>query len=641
MRFLGKKYLPGLLLALIFILSLPLPAGEDDGRDDAKGLYLYPYEVIRPEEISLLDTATRLKIAPDSGIAIPYNPAEPGEGEGDKDLGTKINEADGLLRRYYSQFLNEKRIWEDKNRGSKFSTKNEQNEVRLLIDAFMNTKAETEIIRDSEIVYNLHKRLAELYDQKKDIQQAIRHYTTALRYRDLSHTEDRFLDEQSWKEVLEPNGIQARQNHKLAFDRRRKAIEEVEDAKRIIHKLGSDFSLNKISYRAYQEEKKSKELDLTRKKNLLEDAEKSYQASLEQNYEPFRKLKSREDAENFYRLAQLVRKSEDANKERLKIVNKSTLVGRGIFILFDYKRNTDFFAYEYLLEKSYRIDPSFPEAIYEVAKQFKIDGKKIKSIDYFEKYIALKLAENQDPSDEDKETLADTYLNLAILNSDIKRKVIAADYYEKFFTTTQDASKKQAIVYELGRFYEKIIGDLDKSKTYYEQWLNDNPQGSQEKVAIANYGISLAHKRDKRIDREEEKLLLAYEQNKSLDDKISSSKAAITKLERDILRYKKELLLTTQDDALAQFRILNIQLDDLKIELDRLLTQSKSIPQSRILLRLAEIQETKRDFESAKKFYRELVESGNEVEANFSLKSIERVEKTQSDGFLRPAEKLY
>lgn len=635
------KRLKFLFLIMIIFGNHSIFSGEDDGRDDAKGLYLYPYEVIKAEEMNLLDTETRLKIEPDSGLAIPFDPATPGEGEGEKDLDTKIAEADGLLRRYYSQFLNEKRIWEDKNRGSKFSTKNEQNEVRLLVDTFMNTKAETQMIRDSEIVYSLHRRLADLHEQNKNNVQAIRHYTTALRYRNLSHTEVRFLEEASWNELIIPADKQARENHKIAYDRRNKSLEDVEAAKKTIHKLGSDFSLNKITYRAYQEEKKSKELDLTRKKAILDEAEKNYQASLEQNYEPYRKKKSREDAENYYKLAQLVRKLEDTNKERLKIVNKSTLIGRGIFILFDYKRNTDFFAYEYLLEKSYRMDPTFPEAILEVAKQFKIDGKKLKSIDYFGKFIELKLAEGQNLSDTDTEVLADAYLNLAILNSDIKRKVIAADFYEKFFATTQDSNKKKAILYELGRFYEKIIGDLDKAKSYYEQWLQINPSGSEEKVAIAQYGISLAHKRDKRMEREEASLMLAYEQQKSLEEKISQAKDSITKLERDILKYKKDLLLTTKDDSLTQFRILNIQLDDLNIELDQLNSKSKTVPRSRVLLRLAEIQESKRDFEAAKTFYRELVESGNEVEANFSLKSLQRVEKTQSDGIIRPHDKLY
>jgi hypothetical protein len=636
-----RKSQKGFFCLLFSIAIFPSIAGEQDSRDDAKGLYLVPSEVIRVEELQILDSETRLKINPDSGIAFPFDPASPGEGQGAKDVDLQIVEAEGLLRRYYSQFLNEKRIWEDKNRGSKYSTKNEQNEVRLLIDELLLTKTETQLIRDSEIIYSLHKRLGDLYNEKKNSSQSIRHYTSALRYRDLSHTEDRFLEENSWKEVLNSNSLQARKNHKIALENKIQSQESYDSAKRMIHKLGSDFALNKINFLNYQEEKKSKELEVTRKKQELDDSIRRYDESYLSNYQVFQKSKSREDAELYYKLAVLVRQSEESNKERLKIVNKSSLVGRGIFILFDYKRNTDFYAYEYLLEKAYKVDPNYPEVMLEVAKQFKIDGKKLKAIDYFEKYTKAQLTKGDGLTSDETETLADCYLNLAILNSDLKRKVIAANYYELFQNTTKDEEKKKSIVFELGRFYEKIIGDLDKAKYYYENWLASPKEGMEEKEATSHYGISLFYRRERRDDQEEKNLLIAYEKSRLMQEEITNKEKAITKLERDILKFKKDLLLTTQDDSLAQFRILNIQLEDLMMEKDKQISRQKTIPTSRIILRLAELNENKKDFVKAKEFYQELVETGNEVESNFSLKSLRRVEKTQEDGIIRERDRLY
>lgn len=631
----------GFVTLLFFLTIHPTFAGEQDSRDDGKGLYLVPSEVIRVDEIQILDSEIRLKTDPDSGIAIPFDATAPGEGQGAKDIDLQIVEAEGLLKRYYSQFLNEKRIWEDKNRGSKYSTKNEQNEVRLLIDELLLTKSETQLIRDSEIIYSLHKRLGNLYNEKKNSTQAIRHYTSALRYRDLSHTEDRFLEENSWKEVLNSNSLQARKNHKIALENKIQSQESYDSAKRMIHKLGSDFALNKIAFLTYQEEKKSKELEVTKRKQDLDDSIKRYDESIITNYLKFKKSKSREDAELYYKLAVLVRQSEDSNKERLKIINKSSLVGRGIFILFDYKRNTDFYAYEYLLEKAYKVDPSYPEIMLEVARQFKLDGKKLKAIDYFEKYTKVQLEKESRLTLDEVEILADCYLNLAILNSDLKRKVIAANYYELFQNTTKDEEKKKSIVFELGRFYEKIIGDLDKAKYYYENWLSSPRQGMEEKEASSHFGISLFYRREKRDELEEKSLLIAYEKSRLMQEEIAQKEKAITFLERDILKFKKDLLLTTQDDSLAQFRILNIQLEDLMMEKDKQISRQKTIPTSRIILRLAELNENKRDFIKAKEFYQELVETGNEVESNFSLKSLRRVEKTQEDGIIRERDRLY
>lgn len=628
------------VFCFILILGIsPLLAGEDDERLDSKALYLFPHEVIRKEEIQILDSDIRLQIDPDSGIAKPYEPTqenvqgdleettpEPTQEptiettmepdipleEGPKSLDTKIQETEGLLRRYYSQFLSEKRIWEDKNRGSKYSPKMEQNEVRLLMLELQSRLTESKLVRDSEIIYYLHKRLGDLYLERESYPEALRHFVAAYRYRNLSHTEDYFLKEDTWKEVLNEDFLQKRQSHKSIKAAYEAQIEKYEETKRKIHRLGSDYARGLITLNEFTDSKKNLEVDLENEKRILELRKSEYEESLQLNYEPYRKSKSREDAENLFKMANLVRMVEDKNKERLKVINKTSFAGRGIFVLFDYKRNTGFPAYEYLLEQSYKLDPTYAPAIQEIAKQLKLDGQKLKAIDFYKKYVEL-VEGTQEPNE-----LADAYLNLAILNSDIKRKVIAAEYYEKYLAVSPEPEK---IYYELGRFFEVEIGDLEKSYGYYSKWLELELENKKQK-AFAYYGVSLYFKKLKKFEKEEESLLQAYEQIKNIQEELDSVNKSIVDLEREINRFKRELLLTTNDDSLAQYRILQLRMEDLKLEKDKIVTEYQSIPKSRIVRRLAELAETKKEYPKAIEYYTELVNLGNEVEAQIGLKKI-------------------
>jgi hypothetical protein len=665
----GKRI--GMILFISLVLLGPeTQAGEDDSRNDSGGLYLYPHEAIRKEELQILDSETRLELDDATGIAAPWSEenvdpndgvAEPGvSGEiqpdptgpdedsnadsdedsnsetGPKSLDRQIREAEGLLKRYYSQFLSEKRIWEDKNRGSQYGSRSDQNEVRLLLDEMKHKWTESNLVRDSEIIHFLHKRLGRLYTEKEQIDAAIRHYRAAIRYRNFTNTETAFLNQNVWKEVLRDSDLEKRQVHlqtKLDWE---KAREEELEAKREIDRLGSEFAKGKIQRSDYLERKKSLEVVYDTKKSQTKEKESIYQDSIQKNFEPVKKEKAREDAEMVYNLSKLIKKVEDQNKERLKIINKSAFAGRGIFVLFDYKRNTDFFATEYFLELAYKLDPEFRPVLRDISAQYKLDGRKEKAIDFYQKYIQLMEREfGSDLPEEEKEAAAEVYLNLAILNADLKRTVIAAKFYDKYLELSLDDEKKTSLFYELGRFYEKHIGNPEVSAEYYDRWLGSEPENQIEKESIAHYGISLKHKKTQKTKEEEGRLLLAYDKFSQMKRKLEDKERELIELERDINRFKRELLLTTQDDALAEFRLLQLRYDDEKLERDQIKARYSIIPASRILFRLGELREKQRDFEKSKEYYREIIDLGSEYEVKQALGAIRRVEKTQSDGFIR------
>lgn len=67
-----------------------------------------------------------------------------------------------------------------------------------------------------------------------------------------------------------------------------------------------------------------------------------YDESVNLRYLKYLNQRKQVESNDLYAFANVVKKLEDDNKERLKIVNKLGTAGKGIYVLFDYKRNTDF-----------------------------------------------------------------------------------------------------------------------------------------------------------------------------------------------------------------------------------------------------------------------------------------------------------
>lgn len=105
-------------------------------------------------------------------------------------------------------------------------------------------------------------------------------------------------------------------------------------------------------------------------------AKQKYDESVNIRYLTYLNKRKQVESNELYAFANVVRKLEDDNKERLKIVNKLGTAGKGIYVLFDYKRNTDFFAYELILERAYRLWNENPLVLTDIAEQYRQDGKK-------------------------------------------------------------------------------------------------------------------------------------------------------------------------------------------------------------------------------------------------------------------------
>ncbi|MCZ8155318.1 MAG: hypothetical protein O9264_04300 [Leptospira sp.] len=632
-------------------------AGEEDRRNALKDLYLEPLQIISAEEIQQLDSEKRIPIDLDSGIAFKEEPktpdpnviptAEPAKIEevGPKSPETKIAEVEGLLKRYYSQFIEEKRIWEDRERGNIYNSRSDQNDVRLLLWQNTHKLAETFIVRDSPVLYELHLRAARLYAELNKTAPSLRHFIAAFRYHPLDQTEAMYRNGEWQKEDYASNWKTQSQEHTQIYQNKLNAEKELKNSQDNLHLVLAKLAKENTPLSQIQaEEKRLIEVVKTNEK-LLKDAETKFQSSLTERYQKYLTERQKQDSLALYEMANVVKKVEDDTKERLKIINKLGTAGKGIYVLFDYKRNVDFFAYELILEKAYSVWPENPSVIFDVAEQYRLDSQKAKALDFYEKYVNL-LSKQESLNEDQTQKVITAYLRLATLNADIKRKVIAGGFYEKYFQISLDTKDKTRVSFEMGVFFATQLGDLQKSSTYFAYWLDRNSKdwnaalseetGFEDLEAVAFYHLSRLDKQNRKTEAERGKLNLAYNQWKNIDKDMLGEEKLLVELKRQKQLIKKDLLITTEDDALSKYRLLDIKIEDKEARLRVLRTKLDRIPILKIIYRLAVIAEGDRDFEKAKTYYSSVIELGGETEIQAAIKEKKRVEKILATGVVLP-----
>ncbi len=646
---------------LIFQKSFFLEAGEEDRRYALRDLYLNPLQVISPEEIRQLDTDKRLPIDEDSGIAFketppatvdPAVPADPTTTQtpptndaGPKTNEIKIREAEGLLKRYYSQFIEEKRIWEDRERGNIYNSRSDQNDVRLLLWRNTHKDSETFIVRDSPVLFDLHIRAAKLYAESNKTAPSLRHYLAAFRYHPLDLTEEMYRNGEWQKEDFKGQWLNEAKEHQATYEKLIEAEKKLKESRDNKHLNLANLAKNNTNLTEIKREENRLDQVIKNEEQNLKIAQKRYEESTSLRYQKYLSDRQKSDSQHLYNMANVVKKIEDDNKERLKIINKLGTAGKGIYVLFDYKRNVDFFAYELILEKAYSQWPDNPSVIYDIAEQYRQDSQKAKAIDFFEKYVNLLLKEKT-LDDSQKQKLIYTYLRIATLNADIKRKVIASGYYEKFFTTSPDTKEKTRISFEMGMFFANHIGDLNKSADYFTYWLERNSKdwnpSLTENVAredlegVAFFYLSKLDKQNRKMEAERNKLNLSYVKWKNIDAEMVDAEKLLADLKSQKQKIKKDLLITTDDDALSKYRLLDLKIEDQEARLRVVRTKLDRIPILKVLYRLAVLSELDRDFVKANEFYDSVIHLGGETEIAAAVKEKKRVQRILDTGIIYP-----
>nr|WP_246834225.1 hypothetical protein [Leptospira bourretii] len=660
------SFVTGFLFFVLLVCFVPrdVSAGEEDRRNPLSGLYLSPLQVISTEEIQTLDSEKRIPIDEDSGIALREEPkaldpnaqdvpvvpggdtpVEASVESGPKNLETKIREAEGLLKRYYSQFIEEKRIWEDREKGNVYNSRTEMNDIRLLLWQSTHKNSETYIVRDSPVLYNLHIKLARLYVESEKFAPALRHYLAAFRYHPLEMTEEGFRNGEWQKEDILGYDASSAKEHDRLFNEWKQAEQKLKKTKDEIHIKESNWIREGKNLADLIPQSKVWKEDVRIAEENRKSTKQKYDESVNLRYLKYLNQRKQVESNDLYAFANVVKKLEDDNKERLKIVNKLGTAGKGIYVLFDYKRNTDFFAYELLLERAYRLWNENPLVLTDIAEQYRQDGKKERAADFYEKGLG-ELLKKQNPSEEEKERIIKSNLRLATINADLKRNIIAGLYYDKYFNLSPDSPDKTRVSYEIGVFFNSQIGDPDRAAPFLEYWLERNSKdwnpaldvetGLTELESIAYYYLSKKDKKHKRNEQERNKLNISFTQWKKLDQKLIIAEKELKDLVEKKQNLKKDLMVTTLDDILSQYRLMDLKIEDQEAVIRVLETKRKKIPLIKILFRLGVLAEESRDFVKAKEHYEQIIKEGGETEIRVALKELERVKRILETGNILP-----
>ncbi|EQA37278.1 hypothetical protein LEP1GSC047_4060 [Leptospira inadai serovar Lyme str. 10] len=630
MNFLRLK--TGALLLVCIGSAGLLLADEQDQRLDPAGIYKLPHEVIPPDDIAKLKET----------LANPPEGADP------------IALIRAPLDRYYAQFVDPKRTEEERRLGKIFTEKTDRNTLRLLILKMVNKLADGFVLRESPILFELHSLLAHEYAKKKQNFKALEEASTALRYRDFAHTEESFSKESRLRELYDTAEIEKARGHGRIAKELSQAGIDWNKAKDKVHVLeaanvrGKEllFEENRPKRKIDPKDMADARQNVKLAEERLKQADASYKDSFEKNYYPFFKRKSREDASAVFDLAKYVKEAENENKERLKVVNKTSVSGQGIFVLFDYKRNTDYFGYAGLLEIAFRLDPEYSPVVLNLAQELRSAGKKSKALDFYLKYLTLALKENKTDAE-----MAQTYREIASLHTELKQYVLAAEYYEKYYQAEPDPKRKGLYAFELGNFFETKIGNLEKGAFYYSDWLEGRAKeteteselsfpDSQERFrmeTLAHLGISRLYRYQKKPVKEKAELLKAIDSYTKLRENLAKEDRKYSEGKKELLAIKKGLLERTNDQDMAQYRLKSLELEETKERMDVVRTKLDTSPGTKAMQRVSILFEFDKDFAGAKKFNEEILKTGTQTEMNLALRNIERINRILEDGIPRDA----
>ncbi|WP_004472214.1 hypothetical protein [Leptospira santarosai] len=618
-------------LCLVLVGSFSIYPDEQDRRYDSKNLYDPPSVKITEQDLNDLRRAIQ---------------------DPSKDA---VSEIQKVLDRYYSQFIDSRRIEEEKRLGKIFDEKTNRNTIRLLILNMFSKLAPSGMMRDSPILFELHVLLSKEYEKKKQNAKAIESALAAIRYRDFSHTEEEFLDPRRLAEIFDPVERQAALSHRKSVENLEKSKKDLKNSRDFFHLFEANSIRGKetkiteqdSSGRTFERTLSVSELSAFKEKivlfeNDLKNKEKEYNDSRSDSYENFRKKKSREDADLVYYLARLVKQAESENKERLKVLNHFGAAGTGIFVLFDYKRNTDFYATAALWELTTKLDPTMKEPVLDLAKELKASGKKAKAIDFYKRYLELSLVER---TEENK--LAEIYFAIASLYTELKQNVLASSFYELYYKAESDSKKKSSFAYELGSFFENRTGDLERAALYYGVWLKNhlNPETESLPFAevcelyrqefLAEFGTSKLYSYRKKHGEEKSSLKAAIRSYERLREIYKAEENRNAILKKETLAIKRNLLEKTDDSIMAQYRLKDLDFQESTSRLGVVRTKLNSTPVTLAMKKLSILLEEEKDFLSARKIYEDIVKIGNPIEINLSLMNINRINKILEDGIKR------
>jgi len=588
------------LAGLLLFMSVSVHPSEQDKRNDRLNLYQLPHEIITPQDMLALQNLQEEE---------------------------KVTAIESMLNKYFAQFIDHKRIWEDRSEGPLYNTRLDYNSIRLISHRKNNRISETYVIRDSPVLSALFRQLGDLYFKANNIDKSMASYLSALQYRPLASGEDYMIHPDRLNEIYNPEEkslAQTLQQQKQQMDKSKKDLKLKNDK---VYLLQSRLARNKISQTQSDQEQQVLKQEISALQTQIK-TQSDILAITRKNYQKYIDEKKDFDSDLLYDTAVVSRQIGQKNKERQKVsVNSRPF-------LYDYRKNTNFPGYLGFLQTAHAISPQKEKIILAIAEEFFTTGKNRQSLDYYKKYIQLTKG-TQDKN------LWQACFNTARLYAAEKNYPLAAEFYNLALENNPD--KKPDLYFEMAEFYETKTGNLQAASGFYSNWLAATEKETalpeklqhRKKRYQAYLGIASFYLIAKKPELEKENLLLAYELYAEIKKQKENLQQEVSRLKLELLGLKKKLLGSSSPDDLALYRENEIQFNEKSLELKNYQAIFHSIAKSKMLIRLAWIYEKEKDYQKALQTYTEITETGNQHEINIALQNIRRLEKSRQDGIQR------
>jgi hypothetical protein len=604
-----------------------------DSRADKTNLYKYPHSVITGDRLFGLES-------------IP-----------EQSTNQKIQAIENLLNEYYSQFIEDKRIYTEREKGIRFKDRTDsvslefknnsgrfpvQNDVNSIRNYYLSEKekwADTDKVRNSNILFDLQVQLAKLYKKNSDKPKALEAYKAAFRYRYLNPSEDVYLDENLLNELTDEEK-QKRLSYKESKQNLENKKKELSKIKDNFYKIHSEFAKKLIS----EDEANSNLNSLKQKEDSLKEEiskeEKNFNTS--NSYLQFLKTVNENDSIELLSYAKLIKEMELENIEKDSIESKNKEFKEGVILAFNKNPKLELIGYTQILEAGLKLNPENEEIIYLLANEYKKNNKKNNSIDLFIRYTNLK--------DPNPENLIRAYKNLGMLYSEIGKYVQASTYYKKYLKTQSKenpASTDNYFNYTIGSFFKEKLGDKETAFELFSTYLEQLSQSKttdlslKEKIKItsssfnSHFGIADYYQKTNYPDKELAFLNKSYSNLKEFESILSTQKEILDSLRKTTQTMKSNMLKTNTSQDLISYKEEQEKLEEARIDYNLTLNEYTVLKKVPLLLRIIHLEELNRNYRKVKELYSEIIQIGNEVEINSALRNLNRINKIIEDGYNR------
>ena len=574
------------------------------------------------------------------------------------------------IKKYTTQFVEDKRILDERRRENIDFHKLDKNTIRLLTLARRNEYGKIQFLGESPLMYRLHRALGRCYAIQKDNYRALSEYSMAFRYTSF---------EQPWREpaartpaeLLEAKAKKELELREERYMLMRKSfagadrLKEESDAN--IARAGRRFSEALEEYWKLKIETTQawRRIDAYIARNARGDRSvspadaraeyRTLKTRLEGvlgvlegirigPYRSYHKAKQKEDGELAFRMAILIKGLEEKNKKLSRILNRSSYSrGVGSSVLEEKTRFGKFIGYGIFLEMANKLDPDNTRYLSLLAEEYRNSRHNKRAIIFEKRYIELSVKQTPIPAE-----LSEHYLRLGGLFTDTRNYIAAAGAYEEFLKRETDANKKNKISLQLANIYFRHTGNFGGARVLYEDFV---ARGRARDLSGLDYKTRATHhalryrvlrklasiaRRDLRSDREKKYLADARQEFNNLEADYKKSIEAENEILIKINDLKKALLGREDDRLQTRYYLLLRQ--DLPVIQQRtgfLRTRLNALNLPGVLERQAFLALRERRFNDALTRYREILKRGTGEQATRARKNIQLINRTLNDGILR------